>query len=81
MGEKGWERNATFPVVVGLVTYDGKMRVTRQPIEWMLSQDSVGQIVDVCDRDRCWYGSKKLSANFATTQTAAPPCFMVFAFL
>jgi levanase/fructan beta-fructosidase len=33
VGEKGWERNATFPVVLGLVTYDGKMRVTRQPIK------------------------------------------------
>ncbi|MBL7133930.1 MAG: glycoside hydrolase family 32 protein [Phycisphaerae bacterium] len=33
VGEKGWERNATFPVVVGLVTYDGKMRITRTPIE------------------------------------------------
>lgn len=33
VGEKGWERNATFPVIVGLVTYDGKMRITREPIE------------------------------------------------
>lgn len=33
VGEQGWERNATFPVAVGLVTYDGKMRVTRTPIE------------------------------------------------
>ena len=32
IGEKPWERNATFPVEVGLVTYDGKMRVTRTPI-------------------------------------------------
>ena len=33
VGEKGWERNATFPVVVGLVTHDGKMRITRTPIK------------------------------------------------
>ncbi len=33
VGERGWERNATFPVVVGLVTYDGQMRITRAPIE------------------------------------------------
>jgi len=33
VGEKGWERNATFPVVVGLVTYEGAMRITRTPIE------------------------------------------------
>lgn len=33
VGEKGWERNATFPVTLGLVTYEGKMLVTRTPIE------------------------------------------------
>ncbi|MBT3200189.1 MAG: glycoside hydrolase family 32 protein [Phycisphaerales bacterium] len=33
VGEKGWERNATIPVVVGLVSYDGAMRITRTPIE------------------------------------------------
>ncbi len=32
IGETPWERNATFPVVVGLMTYDGKMRITRAPI-------------------------------------------------
>lgn len=32
IGERPWERNATFPVEVGLVTYDGKMRITRTPI-------------------------------------------------
>jgi fructan beta-fructosidase len=32
IGEQPWQRNATFPVEVGLVTYDGKMRVTRTPI-------------------------------------------------
>jgi levanase/fructan beta-fructosidase len=32
IGESPWKRNATFPVEVGLVTYDGKMRVTRAPI-------------------------------------------------
>lgn len=32
IGEKPWERNATFPVAVGLVTYEGKMRITRTPI-------------------------------------------------
>jgi len=56
-------------LMAGLLGEQGRF-ITRQPIEWMLSQDSVGQIVDVGDRDRCWYGSKKLSANFATTQTA-----------
>lgn len=32
IGESPWQRNATFPVEVGLVTYDGKMRITRTPI-------------------------------------------------
>jgi fructan beta-fructosidase len=32
IGETPWERNATFPVEVGLVTYEGKMRLTRTPI-------------------------------------------------
>ncbi len=32
IGESPWQRNATFPVEVGLVTYDGKMRLTRTPI-------------------------------------------------
>ncbi len=32
IGEKPWERNATFPVELGLVSRDGKMRVTRTPI-------------------------------------------------
>ena len=32
IGEKPWERNATFPVKLGLVTREGKMRVTRTPI-------------------------------------------------
>jgi len=33
LGESKWERNATFPVTLGLVTYDNQMRVTRNPIE------------------------------------------------
>lgn len=32
IGEEPWERNATFPVELGLVKRDGKMRVTRTPI-------------------------------------------------
>lgn len=33
LGEAVWERNATFPVSLGLVTYDNQMRLTRNPIE------------------------------------------------
>ena len=32
IGESPWQRNATFPVEVGMVTHDGKMRLTRTPI-------------------------------------------------
>ncbi len=32
VGETIWERNATFPVTLGLVTYKGQQRVTRNPI-------------------------------------------------
>ncbi len=54
----------------GLCGDDGHF-VMRQPLEWMLSQDSVGQIVDVSDRDGYWNPhSKKLSADYAVTRTA-----------
>ncbi|MEP6171248.1 MAG: glycoside hydrolase family 32 protein, partial [Rhodopirellula bahusiensis] len=33
IGESPWERNATFPVKIGLVTHEGKMKVTRTPIQ------------------------------------------------
>jgi fructan beta-fructosidase len=33
LGETVWERNATFPVSLGLVTYENQMRLTRNPIE------------------------------------------------
>jgi levanase/fructan beta-fructosidase len=32
IGEQPWERNATFPVELGLVARDGMMRVTRTPV-------------------------------------------------
>lgn len=33
LGETDWERNATFPVTLGLVTYENQMRITRNPIK------------------------------------------------
>ena len=33
LGETVWERNATFPVSLGLVTYQNQMRLTRNPID------------------------------------------------
>lgn len=32
IGEKGWERNATFPASLGLITLNGQKRITRNPI-------------------------------------------------
>ncbi len=32
IGESPWERNATFPVRLGLVTHNGQMHITRTPI-------------------------------------------------
>ena len=32
VGENVWERNATFPVELGLITYEGKPHITRTPI-------------------------------------------------
>lgn len=53
----------------GLCGEDGHF-VMRQPLEWMLSQDSVGHIVDVSDRQGSWNPhSKKLSADYAVTRT------------
>ncbi|MBA0884472.1 glycoside hydrolase family 32 protein [Flavobacterium undicola] len=37
LGESIWKRNATFPVSVGLVTYAGQMRITRNPINEIAS--------------------------------------------
>lgn len=33
IGEQGWERNATFPVSLGLVTLNGQKVITRNPIK------------------------------------------------
>jgi len=37
IGEKGWERNATFPVSLGLVTASGQKKITRNPIKEIVS--------------------------------------------
>ena len=37
IGETIWERNATFPVSIGLVTYEGQLRTTREPIKEIAS--------------------------------------------
>jgi fructan beta-fructosidase len=43
LGESIWKRNATFPVSIGLVTYDGQMRITRNPINEIFSLYSNGK--------------------------------------
>ena len=47
VGETIWERNATFPVTMGLVTYDGQMRTTRKPIK---------EITDLYESSEKWKG-------------------------
>ncbi len=56
-------------LVGGLCGEDGYL-ITQQPIEWMLSQDSVGQFVEVSDQDGIWCRSKKLSSDYAITRTS-----------
>ncbi len=43
LGETVWKRNATFPVSVGLITSDGQMRITRNPIREISSLYSNSQ--------------------------------------
>jgi len=43
LGETVWKRNATFPVSVGLITLDGQMRITRNPISEISSLYSNSQ--------------------------------------
>jgi uncharacterized repeat protein (TIGR01451 family) len=56
-------------LVSGLCGDDGYL-ITQQPIEFMLSQDSVGQFVEVSDQERLWCRSRKLSADYAIARTS-----------
>ena len=65
-------------LVSGLCGEDGYL-ITQQPIEFMLSQDSVGQIVQVSDRHYAkhlnhikslWSKSEKLGADYAIALTS-----------
>lgn len=58
-------------ILSGLCGTDGYL-VTRQPIDWLLSQESVGQFVDVSRYGHRLFGDReeKLSANYVTTRTA-----------
>jgi len=58
-------------VLLGGICGDDGTFLTRQPIEWMLSQDSVGHIVDVSDRDAWCSPSRKVNADYAVTRTSS----------
>jgi fructan beta-fructosidase len=53
IGEKIWERNATFPVSLGMVSYQGQKRVTRNPIK---------EISEIYEYTKTWE-SQTISAN------------------
>ena len=55
-------------VLVGGLCGDDGYLITCQKIEWSLSQDSVGQIVDFSDRGGYWYASKKLERGLRDYQ-------------
>ncbi len=61
--------NSEVILVAGMCGDDGRYLV-HQPIEWTLSQDSVGQIIDYTNRGSYWSHSKKFSADFVVTRTA-----------
>lgn len=58
-------------VLLGGLCGDDGFLVTNQPIEWMLSQDSVGQFIEINDHGILWNRSKKLSSNYAITRTSS----------
>ena len=58
-------------VLVSGLCGEGGYLVPQQPIEFMLSQDSVGHFVAVSDPEGIWHRSKKLSADYAVAQTSS----------
>lgn len=78
LGETIWKRNATFPVSVGLATYEGQMRVTRNPIDeisslYSNSQKWNSQLINGKENLLSKTKSKKfeLVAEFDLTNTTA----------
>ncbi len=78
IGETIWERNATFPVSLGLVTYRGQQRLTRNPIREISSlyERSVtwnSQVIEKGTNLLSDTKSKKfdLTAEFDLTNTTA----------
>lgn len=58
-------------VIVGGLCGEAGRFITRQPIEFMLSQDSVGQFVAINQEGSLWCRSKKISADYAIVRTAS----------
>jgi len=78
IGEIIWERNATFPVTMGLVTHDGQQRLTRNPIKeienlYENSEKWENQVVKKGKNLLAGQRSKKfdLTATFDLTGTTA----------
>jgi fructan beta-fructosidase len=78
IGETIWERNATFPVTLGLVTYKGQQRTTRNPIKeisslYESSNSWDAQVIEEGDNLLSDVKSKTfdLTAEFDLTQTTA----------
>jgi len=78
VGETIWERNATFPVTLGLVTYKGQQRITRNPIAEISSlythTDSLeSQVIEKGENLLSDLKSKTfdLTAEFDLTKTTA----------
>ena len=78
IGETIWERNATFPVNLGLVTYKGQQRTTRNPIKeisslYESSKSWDARVIEKGDNLLSDVKSKTfdLTAEFDLTQTTA----------
>ena len=86
IGEAPWERNATFPVELGLVTYNGQQRITKNPIReisaiYESSHKWDQQIVKAGKNILSDVRSKKfdLSAEFDLNKTTASEIHFVIA--
>jgi len=78
LGETKWMRNATFPVSLGLVTYNGEMRLTRNPVEEiskLYKSEKTWGPMTVSGSDKLFEGIKsrtfELEAEFDLNGTSA----------
>jgi len=78
LGEKKWMRNATFPVSLGLVSYEGLMRLTRNPVDEiskLYKNEKTWGSMTLKDGDKPFEGISsrtfELEAEFDLNQTTA----------